>query len=138
MNLANQLSATIPPEPVALPGTLALLFGIVRPPARPACAPVRTHRMSYSAAKLPDLPHISSTAPAVVRCEAQRRAIYRHMLDAGRAETRDEIAVALGLTAAIVSDRLGELKRLGVVRLERSGRVALWEIVEVEDEEGEE
>lgn len=75
MSIADEIQVACRPAPVAaatLSGPLALLFGTVRPPQRPAGAPVRTHRMRINPAKLPDLPPATNKHPAVLRTREQR------------------------------------------------------------------
>lgn len=137
MNIADQLRAAHPSQPVAapaLPGHLALLFGTVRPPIRPAGAPVRAHRIGANPAKLPTLPRSTNAHPAVARAHEQREQILILLTERGEAMRRQDIAAATGIAEVIVGERLTELKKLGVVRFERGNHSALWEAIEAEEE----
>lgn len=139
MTLLSELeSAARPaaePEPT-MTGPLALLFGVARPISRPTGAPVRTHRMRINPARLPDLPPASNAHPAVIRTREQRQEIVRLMAETGQAMRRSDIADATGWAEEMVGERLTELRKLGVLRMERTGRTAMWELVEdAEDDE---
>ena len=116
-----------------LSGPLALLFGTVRPPRRPAGAPVRTHRMRTNPARLPDLPPATNQHPAVLRVREQRAQILRLMVERGEAMRRAEIAEAVGITEEMVGERMTELKKLELVRVERRSRMAFWEVIEADE-----
>lgn len=136
MSVASELLAASPPaEAQTLSGPFALLFGVTRPLSRPADAPVRMHRMRVNPAKLPDLPPATNQHPAVLRTHEQREQILRLLVERGEAMRRTDIAATLGIAAEMVGERLTELKKLGVVRVERRNRMAFWEAVEAEEDE---
>lgn len=138
MSIASELHAATQPHPVealALSGHLALLFGTARPPQRPAGAPVRTHRMRINPARLPDMPPATNQHPAVLRVHEQRTQILRLLVERGEAMRRGEIAEAVGIAEEYVGERMTELKKLGLVRVERRSRAAFWEAVEADEDE---
>lgn len=138
MSIADDLRAAATSRPVEAPALcnrLALLFGTVRPPARPTGAPVRTHRMQVNPARLPDMPPAANQHPAVLRTHEQRAQILRLMVERGEAMRRQEIAEAVGIDEIYVGERMTELKKLGLVRVERRSRMAFWEAIEAEDDE---
>lgn len=140
MSVADEIRAARQPHPAAAPtlsGSLALLFGTVRPPVRPAGAPVRTHRMRITPARLPDLPPATNKHPAVLRTHEPRALILRLMIELGEAMRRADIAEAAGISEEMVGERMTELKKLGVVRVERISRAAFWEAIEADEEDGE-
>lgn len=55
------------------------------------------------------------------------------MVERGEAMRRAEIAEAVGITEEMVGERMTELKKLELVRVERRSRMAFWEVIEADE-----
>lgn len=102
-------------------------------PARSACAPVRTvlHLATANPAALPAVPkNPGASQSRRARAERMREAVLAYMREAGEPVPRAEIAEELDEDVLVISDRLTELGRMGLVTYTRDGRGVLWALAE--------